>query len=248
MPLTMNCSLARWLLSLVAVVAMLASVRSEEPGRDKGVRPIDRQVKEMEGWKVQVDARLLAGPDAELGGKALRVLAFKLYEIRTLVPQDRVAKLQQVAIVLDLDYPLKSMQYHPSAEWLKSNGHDPKLAKAVHIPLAKELVSRLPLNEQPMVILHELAHAYHDQVLGFDEPRIQEAWKRFKDGGKYEKTLHISGTPRRHYGLTDHKEFFAEMTESFFGTNDFYPFVRGELKKELPDVDKLLEQIWLGSK
>src|SRR5262249_31041136 len=115
-------------------------------------------------------------------------------------------------------------------------------------PLAKELTSRLPLNEQPMVLLHELAHAYHDQVLGFDEPRIQEAWKRFKDSGKYEQVLHISGKPRRHYGLTDHNEFFAEMTESFFGTNDFYPFVRGELKKELPDVDKLLEHIWLGSK
>jgi hypothetical protein len=40
-------------------------------------------------------------------------------------------------------------------------------------------------------------------------------------------------------------EFFAEMTESFFGTNDFYPFVRGELKKELPELDALLEEIWL---
>jgi Mlc titration factor MtfA (ptsG expression regulator) len=97
-----------------------------------------------------------------------------------------------------------------------------------------------------MVILHELAHAYHDQVLGFDEPRIQKAWARFKDSGKYEKVLHISGNMRRHYALTDPKEFFAEMTEAFFGTNDFYPFVHGELKKELPEVHQLLDEIWRG--
>src|SRR5262249_41029041 len=135
---------------------------------------------------------------------------------------------------------------HPSAQWLTKHGHDPKLAKAVHIPKAKALAGRMPINEQPMVMLHELAHAYHDQELGFDEPRIHKAWVRFKESGKYEKVLHISGTQRRHYALTDHKEFFAEMTEAFFGTNDFYPFVRGELKKELPEVDRLLEEIWLG--
>jgi hypothetical protein len=210
------------------------------------VKPFPRQIRDVEGWKVRVDARLLKGPDAELGTKALRVLAYKLYEIKSLLPKDRVAKLQKANIVLDLDYPFRSMQYHPSAQWLKEYGHDPGLAKAVHIPQAKELAGRLPINQQPMVILHELAHAYHDQVLSFDEPRIQKAWARFKDSGKYEKVLHISGSMRRHYALTDPKEFFAEMTEAFFGTNDFYPFVRGELKKELPEVHQLLNDIWLS--
>jgi hypothetical protein len=136
------------------------------------------------------------------------------------------------------------MQYHPSAGWLKNNGHDPMLAKKVHIPRAKALTTRLPINQQPMVILHELAHAYHDQVLSFDEKRIKEAWARFKESGKYEKVMHISGKPRRHYALTNQMEFFAEMTEAYFGTNDFYPFVRSELRQELPEFYKLLEEIW----
>ena len=226
--------------------ALPAQSGSPRPA-DPKVKPYVRKVRDVEGWKVRVDVRLLEGTDAELGTKALRVLAYKLYEIKSLLPNDRVAKLQKAAIVLDLDYPLRSMQYHPSSQWLKEHGHDPKqLAKAVHIPKAKELIGRLPINQQPMVILHELAHAYHDQVLGFDEPRIQKAWARFKDSGKFEKILHISGSMRRHYALTDHKEFFAEMTEAFFGTNDFYPFVRGELKKELPYVDRLLQEIWRG--
>src|SRR5262249_23185276 len=137
------------------------------------------------------------------------------------------------------------MQYHPSAKWLKEHGHDPKLARAVHIPQARDLTTRLLVNQQPMAILHELSHAYHDQVLGFDEPRIKAEWVRFKDSGKYDKVRHISGRDIRHYGLTNQMEFFAEMTEAFFGTNDFYPFVRGELKKELPELDRLLEEIWL---
>lgn len=206
---------------------------------------IKRELREMQGWNVQVDIQLLQGPSAELGKQVLRVLDFKLYEIKQLVAKDPLAKLQSVGIVLDLDYPgLKVMQYHPSAAWLKEHGHDPKLAKMVHMPRARELVGRHVINQQPMVVLHELAHGYHDQVLGFNEPRIQAAWVKFKESGKYERVLHISGRMEKHYGLTTPMEFFAEMTEAYFGTNDFYPFVRAELKKELPEVDQLLEDIW----
>jgi hypothetical protein len=44
--------------------------------------------------------------------------------------------------------------------------------------------------------------------------------------------------------LTNHKEFFAEMTEAYFGTNDFFPFVNGELKQAEPEVFALLRDIW----
>lgn len=236
------------LANLILALACAIAWRIPSPAADDEKKIITHELKDVEGWKVQVDTRLLKGPDAELGSKAMRVLAYKLYEIKHLVAKDRLEKLQKVTLYLDLSHPkLKPMQYHPSAQWLKDHGYDPKMAKAVHIPQAKDLLGRLPINQQPMVILHELAHAYHDQVLGFDEPRIKEAWTRFKDSGKWEKTMHISGKPRKHYGLTNQMEFFAEMTESYFGTNDFYPFVRSELRKELPEVYKLLEEIWGGN-
>jgi tRNA U38,U39,U40 pseudouridine synthase TruA len=94
------------------------------------------------------------------------------------------------------------------------------------------------------VILHELAHAYHDQVLGFDEPRILAAWEAFKTDGRGDATLLFDGSRVKHYGLTDHKEFFAEMTEAYFGTNDFHPFNRAELKTDYPDIFALLATIW----
>ncbi len=40
-------------------------------------------------------------------------------------------------------------------------------------------------------------------------------------------------------------EFFAEMTESFFGVNDFYPFNHlAELKEAEPELFQLLTDIW----
>jgi len=46
------------------------------------------------------------------------------------------------------------------------------------------------------------------------------------------------------YGLTDPKEFFAEMTEAFFGSNDFQPFNRAELRTTEPAICDLLESVW----
>ena len=96
----------------------------------------------------------------------------------------------------------------------------------------------------PWVALHELTHAFHDQVLGFEEPRIKAVWQKFHDSGKYKSVPTSTGGDREHYGMTNQKEFFAEMTESFFGSNDFFPFVPGELKRAEPDIYTLMEEIW----
>jgi hypothetical protein len=34
------------------------------------------------------------------------------------------------------------------------------------------------------------------------------------------------------------------MTEAYFGANDFFPFVAGELAREEPEVFALLGEIW----
>ncbi len=39
-------------------------------------------------------------------------------------------------------------------------------------------------------------------------------------------------------------EHFAEASEAFFGTNDFYPFVRAELRRHDPGMYALLEKLW----
>jgi hypothetical protein len=44
--------------------------------------------------------------------------------------------------------------------------------------------------------------------------------------------------------MNNHQEYFAEATESYFGTNDFYPFVRAELNLHDPAMYQLIEKIW----
>lgn len=209
-------------------------------------QPASRSPRQIEGFEILVDDSLLpGGPHEEVGREALEFLRARLVDIRIVMPPDRLAKLRDVRIVLDHRCgELKSMQYHPSADWLAGHGYPRELARCVHLPQAADLATRRNVAEQPWVVLHELAHAYHDQVLGFDEPRVVAAWEAFKAAGAGDATLRFDGARSRHYALTDQKEFFAEMTEAFFGTNDFAPFNRAELKTGFPELHALLEEIW----
>jgi hypothetical protein len=236
------------LLALLAAPALRAADPPREvapPPRAKESLPSAYTPRQVEGWTVRVDDRLLRPEQDELRRTALRFLENKLADITVVVPPDRLAKLRAVTIQLDLNYgKLVPMQYHPSAGWLKDNGYSPDLAKCVHVPRAADLATKRNINEQPWVILHELAHAYHDQVLGFDDPRVKEAYDRYKKSGRGDKTLLHTGRRVKHYALTDHKEFFAEMTEAYFGSNDFFPFNRAELKESEPQIYDLMVQVW----
>ena len=44
--------------------------------------------------------------------------------------------------------------------------------------------------------------------------------------------------------MTSPQEYFAESTEAFFGTNDFYPFVRPELKEFDPQMYEVVKKAW----
>jgi hypothetical protein len=224
---------------------LLALVCGATIAAQKPAIPDAHETRDIEGWPVRIDKRLLEGGNKATGDRALKLLASRLVAITVVVPEKELAKLRKVTIELDLDYAdMKAMQYHPDAGWLKDNGYGENLAKCVHIPDVDDFLSPAENLRMPWVVLHELAHAYHDQALGFEEPRVIEAWKKFRDGGKYKSVLTSLGKQREHYGLTNHKEFFAEMTESYFGSNDFYPFVTGDLKQAEPGIYALMKEIW----
>jgi hypothetical protein len=203
--------------------------------------PIER---EIEGWTIVLDPQLLADANKQESEAALQALANHLQRIRYILPQEKVKQLQGLRIWVDWNHALGNMQYHPDRGWLTNNGHDPRLAKHVHIPRAKQLLDPSQWAKHPYVVLHELAHAYHDQVLGFDHPDIIRVFDQAVASQAYEEVLLYTGRRVKHYALTNHKEYFAESTEAYLGVNDFYPFVRAELKQHDPRMYELLQQIW----
>ncbi len=224
---------------------MLLALGSCAAAADPTKQPIPTSQYEsriVEGWTVHVN-RTLLHEQAALGADALKVLANKLYEIGRVVPEKPCAQLRKVPIWLGVhDGPSDRAQYHPGREWLASHGFNPDKVKAVEIGDAAVFLKTVI--DQPSLVLHELAHAYHDRVLGFDHAGIQEAYREAKRGTSYDSVLRISGGRERHYALTDPQEYFAEGTEAFFGTNDFYPFVRAELRQHDPKLCRLLEEVW----
>lgn len=245
----------RWLSGVFIVPSLLVALSAivaddptpADPTSDETaevVPLIEHDTRDIEGWTVQVDVALLAGEGETVGREVLRLLQWELYEITLRLPEERIEQLRTVVIYLDYRHELESMQYHPGADWLNDHGYDPAMEKAVHIPRAEGFLSHIRNYDQPWCLMHELAHAYHDQFLGFEYGPIVAAYERVSDDGIYESVLRIDGRMERHYALTNAKEFFAEMTESYLGTNDFYPFVRGELREIDPDTHALLRSIW----
>lgn len=227
------------------LLASLPFGRSWAGDKPEAPRPTSHTIRKIEGWTVRVDDRLLQSPNMDLGVRVLKSLEARLADINAVVQPDRLEKLHAVTIVLDMTHGgLRPMQYHPDARWLVEHGYSADLVHCVHIPMAAELLEPRQINVQPWCVLHELAHAYHDQVLGFDEVRIRDAYARYKKSGHGDSTLLITGERVPHYALTDQKEFFAEMTEAYFGTNDFFPFNRAELMTAEPELYALLKTIW----
>jgi len=200
---------------------------------------------DLHGWTVHAETRLVSGDARDLGTRAISMLDNHLERLTILLPAKQLGELRAMEIFIEYEHPeLRSMQYHPEADWLVERGYDPRLARKVHIPRAADLLSREQMLKHPAVILHELAHAYHDQVLGFDEPSIIKAYDDAMKKGIYEHSLLYTGKTVKHYATTDHKEYFAESTEAYLYHNDFYPFVRAELNQHDPAAFALMEKIW----
>ena len=44
--------------------------------------------------------------------------------------------------------------------------------------------------------------------------------------------------------MNNEMEYFAEMSEAWFGTNDYYPFDREDLKAHDTQAYNLMQEVW----
>jgi hypothetical protein len=146
----------------------------------------------------------------------------------------------------DNSMPNYTAVYHPSATWLTQNGYMKEKAKGVEISNFANFMSYS--KEQADIILHEFTHAYHDQFMvnGFNNKLILDAYKASMATKKYESVDYIGGGKKKHYATENQQEYFSEITEAYFGKNDFYPFIRSELKSFDAQAFELVEKVWIS--
>ena len=199
------------------------------------------------GWTVQVNVKLIE-KDASALEKALGLLRAQLDEIVRVVPAKAVAELRKVPLYFNPEHPnaRPRAEYHPDAVWLRDNGRDTVMVECVEFSNVR--IFEAEMRRMPNFALHELGHAYHDRVLGFENTEIEAAFQQAQAAGKYDRVLRQDAEGRKRldkaYAMTNAKEYFAECSEAFFSRNDFYPFTREELKQHDPEMFALLVRLW----
>lgn len=232
--------------SLIALLVIAFVPITARAGKDSFEPTKNYVVRQVEGWPVLLHPQLVKD-HPKLIEPMLEQLRHQLYTIKRLIPASAVEKVQTVKIWVENFHPLHPcMCYHPSDGWLKGKGCNPDKAKGVEIANPKNFLSWT--KDQPFMVLHEMAHAYHHQFLpdGYDNNELRKAHIRMRETKKYDEVLHINGRKQKHYSLTNPMEYFAESTEAYFGTNDFYPFVRAELREFDPEMYELVGKLWKG--
>ncbi len=164
-------------------------------------------------------------------------------KIQTVVPEASFAGLRHAVFWVNANGLKPGAAYHPNPEYLKRAGVPTAYAHCVEIQQAGDFLKRT-IPTQPWVVLHELAHKFHFEVLGEKRGDIRDAYAAAKASGAYLKVKHANGKEGPAYALANDKEYFAELTEAYFGKNDFYPFTKEELRKHDPQGFAMIEACW----
>jgi len=200
-------------------------------------------IRKIEGWTITINRELLK-KTSKTGAEARELLKTKLADIKRVMPAEHCVFLTSVPIWMEISElgAAKCAVYHPSKGWLARHGHNPAKARSVEIANPELFINWTP--GQPWMILHELAHAYHHQVVTYEYKPITNAYANAVATGLYQQVQHVSGKTLEAYALDNHKEYFSELTEAYFGRNDFFPFNRQELKEYDPVGYAAVEQAW----
>ncbi len=201
----------------------------------------------IEGFTVMMSTEAGEGEikDAEL--KPMDVLALEFQIMKKVMPVKQIELLQKITIWAEWD-DFQSVgngregralatYYGGSQLSLLNEKKNPFKSKCVTIHSLKILTEQHQpkVDNQSLVVLHEFAHAVHDQLLGFDHDGIKAAYRQAMERKLYDKAQYVS---------TNEAEFFAELTCAYYDQLQHYPKTREELKKHDPVTHKLLESVW----
>ena len=195
----------------------------------------------IEGFQLKISKDAVEAPE-ELE-PAMALLELRIREIVRRVPVKSLETLRKIPIWIERkSSKFPCMCYHESAQWLKENGLNPEKAKGVELANLKNFV--LWSFDQPLMVLHEYAHGYHDLKFGFGGEPVKSAFDLAMKSKLYDSVSYYRGQKRKAYAATNPMEYFAELSEALFGYNDYYPFTSPELAEHDPRGFAMVKAAW----
>jgi hypothetical protein len=187
----------------------------------------------IQDFEVMIHTKILE--DEKLGHAIKMETARQLHHIEKSIPAEPLKVLRQVKvwIVKHGEPNESSATYHPDARWLRDNGYNPDMAGGIGVPDAQRFLE-FSKTKHFNILLHEMAHAYEFKAIGPENPELKAAYQRALNAGLYKDT----------YYSHSHHEYFAELTEAYFGKNDYFPKTREEAKQYDPAGVEFLERAW----
>jgi hypothetical protein len=198
--------------------------------------------REIQGFTILVNPEVDKHSDEAKA--AFAELESQLKKIEEVVPEKPLAAMKKIKFWVEWETKKNgAAEFHVSAGWLKGNGYNPEKIQSVEINNLKNFVA-WSQKTQPWMILHELAHSYHFTVLGDKYAPLQDAYKQAMERKLYDSVEFVHGGKRKAYAATNPAEYFAELSEAYFGKNDFFPFTREELEKHDPVGFEMMKKAW----
>jgi hypothetical protein len=194
---------------------------------------------DLEGFPAFVSPRAMVEPET---GAALAVFRVRLAAFRARLPSDVYGLLSTVPIWIEYREPGRAMAGYHGASWVASHRLNPDKARCIEIADLHAFAVALS-GDSPMALVHELAHAYLDRAIR-DAGAVEYAYASAVRSGRYDHVHTRRGTIERAYALESVGEYFAELTEAYFGDNDYEPFDRDELSRFDPPGFALMRSVW----
>ncbi len=235
---------------LLLLLLLVAPALAQEAGEAISTREVDFRnpprsytALRKQGWNLQLEAELKQR-EPKLAEKAATKLATRLERLLAVLPAHTRDELRAVNVFLLYGPQARLGGYDNGAQYFKSNEPDfyPRLdprwrnALVVYCANTYDWLDDLWSSK---LLCHELAHAFQWQRYTQEDPDILAAFANAK-----ELDLYRNDAGKAAYAMTNHAEYFAELSCMYFVGCNYAPHNREELRVYDPAGYDLVEKKW----
>jgi hypothetical protein len=217
-----------------------------------GGTPSGYERREIEGFTVYVSQDVFKHPYDRWGRAPLSVLERELNDLRRILLPKIVSVLQEVPIWAEWDVHDQinpgaiARYYGGSADGLVKLGGDGRKANCVEILTLRRLgeIRHPGTPLQQVIILHEMAHAVHHRLLGWQNPELKATFQQAVDRKLYDEVNDRFGRRAKAYARTNELEYFAEISCAYLDSCNYFPFNYDQLQGYDPAGFAFVERVW----